>query len=81
MKRIADVAELKSLIDSGHTDYAIALCGGALLSRKNIAPSQAGRYSVFHGIDGRFEELSERELLDDTNIGAALEAGIFVLDE
>src|SRR5947207_76001 len=66
---------------TGHADYAIALAPAGLVSRKNIGLSPDGRYSIFHGIDGRVEQLSERELCDETNIGAALMRGAFYLDE
>ena len=79
--RVHDFDEFRALVASGQTEFAISLAGGALISRKQVWPTAIGGYEVFHGIDGRFEMLSEAELLSETNIGRALEVGALFAEQ
>jgi hypothetical protein len=80
MKRVKDFLEFKKLVAAGHRDFAIGLIGG-LISRKEVTLVEGGRYVIFHGIDGHIEELSERELLEESNIGKSIKRGTFYLEE
>lgn len=80
MKRVRNLRELRKLVRAGHADYFIAL-GGALISRKNIALTDDGRFSIFNGIDGSVQTLSARELREQTNIVRAIRRGAFYCEE
>lgn len=81
MTRINTLDEMKDHFTEGHASFVIALMGGAAVSRKEIRPRPEGRLEVFHGIDGRFEELAEHELFTETNIGEAMQRGIFFCED
>lgn len=82
MQRIKNLSELKAHLRRGHRDFAIALVGGAAVSRKYITPLSNGRFDLFNGIDGTVvEEQTGRELLTRTNIGKAMRRGAFFCEE
>lgn len=81
MTRINTLDEMKDHFIEGHASFVIALMGGGLVSRKEIRPRPEGHIEVFHGIDGRIEELAEHELLTETNIGKAMARGIFFCED
>ena len=81
MTKVRDRAHLRTLIADGTHEFLIALSPAGLVSRKELSAVGNGRYQVFHGIDGRTEILSWRQLCAQTNIGLAIDRGVFYADD
>jgi len=80
-KKIKSLDELKTL-SSNEEDYYldcfISLAGGIARSSKQIHYDYDDKlFEIINEIDGSFEELSEEELKNNTNIYDAIEGGAF----
>lgn len=77
--------DLKILLETGHTNFRIALGGtaGAIFSAKTITyDKKIKKYCVINWIDETAQELTEKELMDNklTHIGEALKKNCLIVD-
>lgn len=79
--RVTNVELLKQILDDGEPkDFHIALSGGR--SSKVIDYSKSeDTFFVTHLIDDTEEELTEEQLLSETNIGIAIKEGTFFYEK
>lgn len=76
MQKIKNIKEFRVLTKNKQLDCCILLCNGMLRSSKNIYfYSEHNKYEMMHEIDGTVEWLTEKQLLNNTNIGKALKNG------
>jgi hypothetical protein len=76
MKKINSITELVRLSDNDTLECFISLAGGLARSSKSIFyDSETKLFNILHEIDGTCEDITEVELLKDSNIGKALEVG------
>jgi len=76
MKNINSITELKQLADNDALECFISLAGGLARSSKTIFyESETKLFNIQSEMDGSCEDITEVELLKDSNIGKALEVG------
>ena len=81
MEKVKDLADLIDRVNAGQKDFLVALCGGSVVSRKEIMYDNEDEvFTVLHCIDGVMEEYNHDQLYKETNIGEAIEKGALLVD-
>lgn len=78
-KKIESIEELKKECNNeSYTDFFMLLAGGIVRSSKEIMYDKDDNiFHVLHNIDDCYEELTEKELIKNTNIGNAIKNNAF----
>lgn len=79
-QKVVDLADLIDLINSGKNDFYITLGGGLVSSKYIEYDAETEDFSIFHSIDGHFQNYTHDELMKESNIGIALEKGALFVD-
>ena len=76
MQKIKTIGDIQDIAQVEPLECFIALAGGMIRSSKTIFYyPELEQYEVTHEIDDTTELLSEKEMLENTNIGEALKVG------
>jgi hypothetical protein len=78
-RSIGNPRELCRAIAEGCHEFRLLLIGGAY-SRKHITTDDRGRFCVFNYIDDSEQRLTAKELFTKSNIGEAMQHGVFVAE-
>ena len=83
MRKVKDIEDLKKICKDKHKDFFIWLNHGVRSSKTVFFDSERNLFSVYNEIDGSMEELTEKEIQDNsiTNIGKAIKMGAFYYEE
>ena len=75
--RIDSIDDLKEICEDQDVEFFINLKGGLRSSKTICYNSHEKTFEIYNHIDDTSELLNERRLIEETNIGDAIEKGAF----